>query len=47
MSRERDEIAALIDHTLLRPEATEADILKFCGEARNMALPVCASIRIG
>src|SRR5580704_9580122 len=34
MSRERNEIAALIDHTLLKPEATEADIRKICGEAR-------------
>jgi deoxyribose-phosphate aldolase len=28
-------IAAMIDHTLLRPEATRADILKLCGEARQ------------
>jgi deoxyribose-phosphate aldolase len=35
MSRERNEIAALIDHTLLKPEATEADIRKICGEARE------------
>ena len=28
-------IAALIDHTLLRPEATRDDILKVCREARN------------
>jgi deoxyribose-phosphate aldolase len=28
-------IAALIDHTLLRPEATEADIRKLCAEARQ------------
>lgn len=28
-------IAGLIDHTLLRPEATRADILKVCGEARQ------------
>ncbi|HXE76068.1 MAG TPA: deoxyribose-phosphate aldolase [Candidatus Xenobia bacterium] len=27
------DIAALIDHTLLRPEATRADILKLCEEA--------------
>ncbi|MBV8819721.1 MAG: 2-deoxyribose-5-phosphate aldolase, partial [Acidobacteriaceae bacterium] len=26
-------IAGLIDHTLLRPEATRADILKLCAEA--------------
>jgi deoxyribose-phosphate aldolase len=35
MSRERNEIAALIDHTSLKPEATEADIRKICGEARE------------
>jgi deoxyribose-phosphate aldolase len=28
-------IARLIDHTLLRPEATEADIRKLCAEARQ------------
>jgi len=28
-------IAALIDHTLLRPEATAADIRKICAEARE------------
>ena len=27
--------AALIDHTLLRPEATQADILRLCDEARQ------------
>jgi deoxyribose-phosphate aldolase len=34
MSRGRKEIAALIDHTLLKPEATAADIRKICEEAR-------------
>jgi deoxyribose-phosphate aldolase len=28
-------IASLIDHTMLRPEATRADIIKLCGEARQ------------
>jgi len=28
-------IASLIDHTMLRPEATRADIVKLCGEARQ------------
>lgn len=28
-------IAALIDHTMLRPEANRADIVKLCGEARQ------------
>jgi deoxyribose-phosphate aldolase len=34
MSEEASRIAALIDHTLLKPEATEADIRQICGEAR-------------
>ena len=29
------EIAALIDHTLLKPQATGADIRRLCGEARQ------------
>jgi deoxyribose-phosphate aldolase len=28
-------IAALIDHTILKPEATRADVLKVCSEARQ------------
>jgi deoxyribose-phosphate aldolase len=31
----RASVAALIDHTLLRPEATGADIRKLCAEARQ------------
>ena len=31
----RREIAAVIDHTLLRPEATEADIRRLCQEAKQ------------
>jgi deoxyribose-phosphate aldolase len=31
----RASVAALIDHTLLRPEATAADIRKLCAEARQ------------
>src|SRR5580698_4226510 len=34
MVGEKSRIAALIDHTLLKPEATEADIRRICGEAR-------------
>jgi deoxyribose-phosphate aldolase len=34
-SRVEGPIASLIDHTMLRPEATRADILKLCGEARQ------------
>jgi deoxyribose-phosphate aldolase len=33
MVGEKKQIAALIDHTLLKPEATEADIRRICGEA--------------
>ncbi len=35
MVGEASRIAALIDHTLLKPEATEADIRRICGEARE------------
>jgi deoxyribose-phosphate aldolase len=35
MSGEKSRIAALIDHTLLKPEATEADIRGICAEARQ------------
>jgi deoxyribose-phosphate aldolase len=29
------ELAAMIDHTLLKPEATAADVQKLCAEARE------------
>jgi len=35
MSYSAPSIARLIDHTLLRPEATRADILQLCREARD------------
>ncbi len=35
MSGEKKQIAGLIDHTLLKPEATGADISRICGEARE------------
>ena len=35
MSRGSREIAGRIDHTLLKPEATEADIRRICAEARQ------------
>ncbi|MBV9768126.1 MAG: deoxyribose-phosphate aldolase, partial [Bryobacterales bacterium] len=35
MSYSAPSIARLIDHTLLRPEATQADILQLCREARE------------
>jgi deoxyribose-phosphate aldolase len=34
-ARAEGPIASLIDHTMLRPEATRADIVKLCGEARQ------------
>ena len=33
-------IASYIDHTLLKPEASEADILKVCAEAAEYRLQV-------
>ncbi len=36
----RDAVAALVDHTLLKPEATEADVLALLAEAEE--LEVCA-----
>jgi len=37
-------IASLIDHTMLRPEATRADIVKLCGEARQYSFAtVCVN----
>jgi deoxyribose-phosphate aldolase len=35
MPHSASSIASLIDHTLLRPEATRADILQLCREARD------------
>lgn len=35
MNLEPHSIAALIDHTLLRPDATRADIVRICEEARE------------
>ncbi|MDP9112415.1 MAG: deoxyribose-phosphate aldolase [Acidobacteriota bacterium] len=35
MARFDSSVAALIDHTLLKPEATESDIRKVCAEARQ------------
>ncbi len=37
-------IAATIDHTILRPDATRADIVKLCGEARKYSFAsVCVN----
>ena len=39
-----DQLAKLIDHTLLRPEATSADIEKLCAEARRYSFySVCVN----
>lgn len=44
MSYSAPSIAKLIDHTLLRPEATRDDILQLCGEARdNNFASVCVN----
>lgn len=40
----RDEVAALVDHTLLKPEATEADVRALASEAEELAVyAVCVS----
>lgn len=42
--QERSYIASLIDHTLLKAEATEADVSRVCGEARaNVFCSVCVN----
>jgi deoxyribose-phosphate aldolase len=41
---ERSELAAMIDHTLLRPEATDGDIAALCAEATELRVAaVCVS----
>ncbi|HEY4463569.1 MAG TPA: deoxyribose-phosphate aldolase [Streptosporangiaceae bacterium] len=40
----RDELAAMIDHTLLAPEATAGDVAALCAEARELGVyAVCVS----
>jgi deoxyribose-phosphate aldolase len=40
----RDELAAMIDHTLLAPEATVRDVAALCAEARELGVyAVCVS----
>ena len=40
----RDEVAALVDHTLLKPEATEADVRALASEAADLEVyAVCVS----
>lgn len=42
--RSRAEVAALVDHTLLKPEATEADVVALVEEAAELGvLAVCVS----
>ncbi|HET9874659.1 MAG TPA: deoxyribose-phosphate aldolase [Mycobacterium sp.] len=40
----RDQLAALVDHTLLKPEATEAQVVALVGEAADLGVAaVCVS----
>jgi deoxyribose-phosphate aldolase len=40
----RADVACMIDHTLLKPEATAAEVERLCGEAADLAvLAVCVS----
>lgn len=44
MTLDRAGVARLIDHTLLKPEATEADVERLCAEAVDLGvLAVCVS----
>jgi deoxyribose-phosphate aldolase len=44
MTVTRSELAAMIDHTLLKPEATEADVAALCDEALELQVwAVCVS----
>ncbi len=44
MGPTRREVAALVDHTLLKPEATDADVVALVGEAAELGvLAVCVS----
>jgi deoxyribose-phosphate aldolase len=40
MTQSNWNLPALIDHTILRPEATKADVLRLCREARQYAFTV-------
>lgn len=44
---EKSQIAKLIDHTLLKPDATREQIVRLAEEAKNMILRPYASIRFG
>jgi deoxyribose-phosphate aldolase len=42
--KRRDEVAAVVDHTLLKPEATAADVVALVGEAAELGVgAVCVS----
>ncbi|WP_337061262.1 deoxyribose-phosphate aldolase [Kineococcus sp. G2] len=42
--RTRHDVARLVDHTLLKPEATAADVLALCADARELGvLAICVS----
>lgn len=44
MTRTRAEVAALVDHTLLKPEATEADVAALVADAADLGVfAVCVS----
>lgn len=44
MGYRRDEVAALVDHTLLKPEATEADVVRLAREAAELGVyAICVS----
>lgn len=34
------QLASVIDHTILRPDATKADVLRLCAEAKQFGFPV-------
>jgi deoxyribose-phosphate aldolase len=41
---ERQTLAQYVDHTLLKPEATEEDVILLCAEAKSLGLfAVCVS----
>ncbi|MEE6135444.1 deoxyribose-phosphate aldolase [Mycobacterium sp. 050128] len=44
MTLRREQLAALVDHTLLKPEATDADVVALLAEAADLAVyAVCVS----
>lgn len=46
MRMEKEQMAAMIDHTLLKPEATRQEIIELCGQARTWKFfSVCVNPR--